>query len=608
VLPPYKKLLFPSLTLPDDDPGLADLGVGFVEDLVLLMNRLGDVHVVALAQDPERPKARRAARKEALTPEAIDRMLAAESADFVVTGNLFVLSDSYMGTLNLRGPGGQIIWSDPLELMDGMVREARIVLAANLIQAATGRRKDVRRVRLGGSQSLRAYGKLCLARFHALAPQTRQAHLEEALRLDPAFAEAKLLLAETLQGLGREKRARELLSQVVRSFPRLSWARLRLGVALSVTGFPERAVEEVQAALDSDPDGLTLFHAGLFADAQGDQGTAQTLYERAVERGCLDPLLCEKLGRIRANGGEHAAAIELWERARDLDRDYDHVLGNLALAEHHLGHDEAAEDLFKQALLLAPNSFTTHASRAVWLQDGGRHDDAITACNRGLRIRPDSPLLFNNRGISKLAVGDSRGAREDFEEALRLQPDGELAAFVRANLARLSHGTARVDEALRLLSAGAEFVQDERPRRAVPLLLEALDLYPDSWEGWLFLALAYRQQLQWEQMADALAQVVRLNPGYAEAFSERSLALLALGRGEEALDHARMAVDLSPDEPGLHANLGLVHMEAGAYEAAQSAFDRAASLDPSDPLVERCLKELKKQRRKSPHWGQEAWS
>lgn len=605
MLPAYKKVLLPSLVLPEPSRDMAALAAGFVSDLALLMNRLGDVHVKPLVQDPHRPGPRRAPRTMPLSNAAIDRMLEAEGADYVVTGYLALTPDAMTGEVAVRGPNGEGVWSDALDLPDGVVGDARLVLAANLIEAATGQRKDVRRARLGSTRSLDAYKRVCLARFHGLDAAKRIEVLNEALRHDPDFAEARLVLADALEKQGQRAEARKILAIVASQQPRFSWARQRYGVALRVAGFTDKAVEEVQAALDSDPDGLTLYHAGLFAEAGGDPVTAATLYGRAVDRGCIDAVLCDKLGRLRANEGQLEEAIALWERARSLSPQNGHLLGHLALAWHQAGDDERAEALFEQALVEAPDAFTTHANRVVWLQDLARHDEAVEATTRALELRPHDALLFNNRGVSRLALDDLVGARQDFEAALALDPDTELASYLRANIARLDPAGSRLHEAHRLLAEGARAVQDERARQAIPLLLESLDLNGESPEAWLLLSIAYRQERLWEQASDALGQVLHLRADDADALGERALALLALGRHDEALDHARMAVELRPGDADALSNLGLVFMERGSLDDANEQFVRAAEVDPTDPVVAACRKELKKRRRKDPRWGRQ---
>ena len=235
----------------------------------------------------------------------------------------------------------------------------------------------------------------------------------------------------------------------------------------------------------------------------------------------------------------------------------------------------------------------------------GRHLEAIEACDSALAIRGDSARLLNSRGVSRMELEDFEAAVVDFKAALELKPDRELATYIRGNLGRLYRGDGALDEAARLLSQGAEFVQHEQPVKAIPLLVEALDLHSESWEGWLFLALAHRDLRNWEAASDALREVLRLQPRHAEALSERSLVLLAQGRGEEALDHARLAVQIEPGEAAFRSNLGLVLMEGGDLSGARAEFGEAAALDPSDPIVVRCVKEVRRRGRRDPRWGED---
>ncbi len=608
MLPVFKTVLLPAFVLPSASRDLAALAAGFVVDLALLMNRLGDVRAVPLIADPALSEPSVGPRLHVWEAPALDRMMDVGCADAVVTGHLAMLPDGLFVRVELLRRDGASLWTDQLEFTDGLVCDARLVLAANLIEAVTSQRKDVRQARVGGTQAVEAFKRVCLARYAGLPAAKRLEVLEQAIVIDPDFAEAQLLLADVLESAGQRERACNLLAAVARRFPGFAWARQRYGVALRVAGYADEAVAEVQAALDSEPDGMTLFHAGLFAEAGRDPTTARTLYRRAVDRGCIDPVLCDKLARLEANAGQPLEAIELWERARLLDPGFDHVLGNLALAHHHAGDCDDAAALFSMALERAPQTFTTHANRAVYLQDLGRHVEALEACSKALVIRPNSPLMYNNRGVSRLALGDRSGARRDFEAALDREPGAELQTYIRANLARLAQGDARADEAGRLLARGARLVREEQAREAIPLLLEALDLVPSCWEAEIFLALAYRQDLDWDQAAAALQRVLYLQENSAAVRGEYALTLLALGRREEALAEAQRAATESNVDPGLVCNLGLVQLETGRFDEAQESFDAAARLDPSDPVIERCLKELKRRRRKNPDWGSGDWA
>ena len=49
--------------------------------------------------------------------------------------------------------------------------------------------------------------------------------------------------------------------------------------------------------------------------------------------------------------------------------------------------------------------------------------EAISAYNEAIRLKPDYALAYNNRGNAKMDLGDLEGARADYNEAIRLKPD-----------------------------------------------------------------------------------------------------------------------------------------------------------------------------------------
>ena len=62
-----------------------------------------------------------------------------------------------------------------------------------------------------------------------------------------------------------------------------------------------------------------------------------------------------------------------------------------------------------------------------------------------------------------------------------------------------------------------------------------------------------------------------------------------------------------PESAAFRSNLGLVLMEGGDLTGARSELQQAATIDPSDPIVARCVKEVRRRNRRDPRWG-ENWS
>jgi tetratricopeptide (TPR) repeat protein len=84
------------------------------------------------------------------------------------------------------------------------------------------------------------------------------------------------------------------------------------------------------------------------------------------------------------------------------------------------------------------------------------------------------------------------------------------------------------------------------------------------------------------QAMDAYQKVIEGDPGVG--FLHESLAVVALsaGRGDVALSAARQAVTFSTGSSSAYLLLGRVYLTRGEHAAAEEAFDRALTLDPSN--------------------------
>jgi len=139
---------------------------------------------------------------------------------------------------------------------------------------------------------------------------------------------------------------------------------------------------------------------------------------------------------------------------------------------------------------------------------------------------------------AQLELGDEAGAVLSLERVVALDPAREAALRDRIELLRFRQVQA-------LMSAGQEARSAGRPDDAVEALTRALALSPTS------------------------------------AVILRELAAAELERGDldEALAHARRAVELDPGDGETHATLGAVLEARGALTASADAYERAAALD-----------------------------
>src|SRR5262245_35668723 len=68
--------------------------------------------------------------------------------------------------------------------------------------------------------------------------------------------------------------------------------------------------------------------------------------------------------------------------------------------------------------------------------------------------------------------------------------------------------------------------------------------------------------------------------GSAEELHSRALALINEGKPADALPLLRRAVELNPDNPDYHHNLGVAHAHRGELDAAVACFRKALALKP----------------------------
>jgi tetratricopeptide (TPR) repeat protein len=105
----------------------------------------------------------------------------------------------------------------------------------------------------------------------------------------------------------------------------------------------------------------------------------------------------------------------------------------------HMRRRESAEALadFDAVIALDANNAEAHLNRGAALLQLGRPGPAVAAITEALGLGVAEPhQAYLNRGAAREALGDLRGAYEDYNTALEIQPDWGPA---NAELARFAH-------------------------------------------------------------------------------------------------------------------------------------------------------------------------
>ena len=175
------------------------------------------------------------------------------------------------------------------------------------------------------------------------------------------------------------------------------------------------------------------------------------------------------------------------------------------------------------------------------------------------------------RNISNLA--DLRRARAHFERALSLEPDSALGwtRLARTDLGEVEYGWAGDRQALLA--------------RAEQALERALALSPGHPATMSMIGVARRERGDIEGALHAFQTALTSDPNLAWAHASSAAVKLRLGRPEEVLVHADMALRLSPFEPTLvgysHLWAGIAEFYLGREDAAYERMRQSVNAGPN---------------------------
>jgi len=213
--------------------------------------------------------------------------------------------------------------------------------------------------------------------------------LEEALRLNPAYAKAHYNLGLVYEKHGQLEVAAEEFARAVSLDPSFAKANHNLGVVLSRQGLFGRAIAAYAEALRIQP---------YFVQAHHDLGAAY------------------------AATGKLDLAIDEYHQALNFAPDFAGAYFGLGNAYGKKGMLEMSADQFVRAIELIPAYAEAHHNLGVVLAKQGQRDKAIKEYEVALRIKPDYAQAYHSLGAALASKGLFRQATREWEAALRIAP------------------------------------------------------------------------------------------------------------------------------------------------------------------------------------------
>ena len=456
------------------------------------------------------------------------------------------------------------------------------------------RRPDVLPAQIILAQAYQSLGRLEEAKAifkerTRVSPQNAQAHLLLGLILKQqdkpdearkAFAEAQRLAPENLLAVAQLAAldiqtknfdaALQRVNEQVQKTPQSPAAHFLRGQVYAAQAQWDLAETSLRKTLALDPESASAYDLLLSTFVASNQlPEAVKLLEEWLLKKPDSIRALMLLGQLYDRLNEFTKARDAYDRLLSIKADSPHAQNNLAvLYAERLGELEKAYALAQSARALLPEDPAIADTLGWVLYKRGNYQEALTMLTEAGRKLPDNAEVQFHLGMANYVMGKMDEARHAFADATA--SPGNFSGKDEARR-RLSLLEANAGDTPKLASRDLEAILSEQPNDPLARTL---------------LGESYERQGAFAEAAAAYEQAIKLNPQLLSATARLAeLNAGPLNAAEKALDFAKKARELAPNDPKIIGILGDAAYQNGNFSWAYSLLQESARQLPNDSEV-----------------------
>lgn len=325
---------------------------------------------------------------------------------------------------------------------------------------------------------------------------------------------------------------------------------------------------------------LTRTTAGYWKDSI-------TLFEHALKVNPENFVAHNCLGCALADQGRTDEALQHYTESLRIEPLYAEAHANIGIALAKKGMLDKAIRHYTAALEIDPGKPGPRNNLGAALNRAGRTDEAIEQFRAVLQIDPEYVSAHYNLGIAYAKKGRFADAVKHFSEVFRLRPEyalpGKAAVFpdrlndpagdIQAAQVRAEYGKAQNN-------LGAQRAMQGNVAEAIENFNEALKVNPDAVETHYNLGLFLQQLGRFDDAAAHYREALRIKPDYIQGHAGLAALLMHRKNIDGAASHYQEALRLDPGNPEYANSLGIALARLGKKAEAIESFRRALTLDP----------------------------
>ena len=194
--------------------------------------------------------------------------------------------------------------------------------------------------------------------------------LQNAIKIDPRFADAHYEFAQCLMNMGNLRGAYSELMRTIDIAPDNLKAQVDVGKLLLIAKEFDQARDKADLVLSKDPNNIDahLLRADALATLQGPEASVQEM-QKTIELNPGQPRAYINMGVLQLSANQSAAAEESFKKAISLDPKS--VPAHVALGNFYAGEQRwsEAESQYRSAIALDPHDLSSRGALiALYLQ------------------------------------------------------------------------------------------------------------------------------------------------------------------------------------------------------------------------------------------------
>ncbi|MBD1219475.1 MAG: tetratricopeptide repeat protein [Aphanizomenon flos-aquae Clear-A1] len=290
--------------------------------------------------------------------------------------------------------------------------------------------------------------------------------------------------------------------------------------------------------------------------------------------------------------GEYPEAITALQQAVKSQPDFVPAWYNLSVVYKYSNQLDKALAAIDKAIQLQPNNPNLYNEKRAVLSDLKKYREAEAAINKAIELSPRAAFYYN-RGLVRNELGDKPGAIDDYNLAIKINPN--LAeAYAGRGIVRNDLGDKQgaIDDYNLAIKINPNYALAYNNRGIVRYDLGdkpgAIDDYTQAIKINPNYADAYynRGNVRYDLgdkpgAIDDYTQAIKINPNYAQAYNNRGNVRNELGDKQGAIDDYNLAIKINPNYALAYNNRGIVRYDLGDKPGAIDDYTQAIKINPN---------------------------